>query len=149
MRKSFVMSALLLGVTCLSACDNSDKAQTANFTPEQQIRLAEIKSNERIELEKVRSQSQSAGNQNVSSYQEDYPMSSPVNGGVSNGSDSHVGSNILAAGVGAVGGYMAGKAMSKPENQQKAQEYKRKAYTQYRYNRAKVSSTYRSFKKRK
>lgn len=155
MRKSFIISALLLGAVCLTACDD-ESTKTSQFTPEQQIRLAEIKSQERVAIETARMQAASNNprlQQETSQYNESpevYVNSTHSNGGeyVDNGSSNGVGTHILAAGVGAVGGYMAGKAMSKPENQQKAQEAKRKAYTQYRFARSKVTSKYRSFKKR-
>lgn len=156
MRKSSLMvAALILGASAfsLSGCDD-DTPKVSQFTPEQQLRLAEIKSNERIELERARMQSVANHpqlQQEMRQYNESpevYVDSVPNNssGYADNGSGNGVGSHVLAAGVGAVGGYMAGKAMSKPENQQKAQEAKRKAYTQYRFARSKASSTYRSYK---
>lgn len=158
MRKySPLIFALIMGASSvmLTACDD-DTPKTSQFTPEQQLRLAEIKSNERIELERARMQAAAANPQlqrDTSEYAsaQDYVDSVPsnVSGHYVDNSSSSVGTHVLAAGAGAVGGYLAGKAASKPENQQKIEEYKRKAYTQYRYNRAKVTSKYRSFKKRK
>lgn len=159
MRKSSILvAALVLGASSfvLSGCDDNTP-KVSQFTPEQQLRLAEIKSQERVAIETARMQA-AANNPQLQQEMRQYNETPEVyvdnvhntgSGNVDNGSSSSVGSHLLATGVGAVGGYMAGKAMSKPENQQKAQEYKRKAYTQYRFAKSKASSKYRSFKKRK
>ena len=150
MRKSSTLiAALILGASAfaLSGCDD-DTPKVSQFTPEQQLRLAEIKSQERVAIETARMQA-AANNPQLQQEMRQYNESPEVyvdsvhnnsSGYADNRSSNGVGSHILAAGAGPVGGYMAGKTMSKPENPQKAQEYKRTAYTQYLFARSKASS---------
>ena len=158
-KKSLLISALLLGAFALSGCN--DDTDTVKLTADQQLRLAEIKSQERIEMARIQSARQQQQvvtqppvSQQQVTYSEDssYPVSDLPSSGAGNSdnsSGSGVGSHLLAAGVGAVGGYYAGKSASTPQGQQRIQESKRKAYTGYRFAKSKATSKYRSFKKRK
>lgn len=154
-KQRFLIPSLILGAFLLSGCDDSDVSRT-KFTAEQQIRLAEIKSQERIELARIskeesrrnlQAQQETSYNDDREVYLDNSNRHSPSDANYDGGNG--VGSHVLAAGAGAVGGYLAGKAMSKPDNQQKVSQYKRKAYTQYRFAKSKASSKYRSLKKRK
>lgn len=155
MRKShFILSGLLMGALALSGCD--DSSSHPKLTAEQQIRLAEIKSQERIEMARISKEAHQRNlqTQQANPYYEDREVyldnsNRPVADDVSDDGGNGVGTHVLAAGAGAVGGYLAGKAMSKPDNQRKVSQYKRKAYTQYRFAKSKASSKYRSLKKRK
>lgn len=134
----------------LTACDN-DSPNTARLTADQQLRLAEIKSKERIEMARIHSANNTPLQQQTVEYNEDpshseYYSTGAGSGNSNNESSSSVGSHVLAASAGAVGGYLASKAMSSPANQQRAQDAKRKAYVQYRFVKSKASSKYRSYK---
>lgn len=153
-KKSLLISAFLLGAFALSGCDGNDN--TIKLTADQQLRLAEIKSQERIEMARINAekanQINSQPQQVTYSESTSYPVDdlpSSGSGNVNNDNSSGMGSHLLAAGVGAVGGYYAGKSASTPQGQQRIQETKRKAYTGYRYAKSKASSKYRSYKSNK
>lgn len=169
MRKHFLATicCVLMGASVLSACDNNTSKLTADqqFQLQQQQMAARERDRQRQhELDMARAENpapviQTQRSTRTQDYEYDdgtnynnvpvassggYVQSAPV----ADSSGHSTAALVATTALGAAGGYLAGKHLSTPKGQQQVQVAKKKAETGYRFARSKVTSKYRSYKKR-